>query len=82
MFGNVPNFTNVWCIAEIEGVGTSGQAFYFKGSAQNKCFYIIDKITGFANFAVVTNILRLTDEQAKDYAYLNSQGFLLMKDEE
>lgn len=82
MFENVSNFTNVWCIAEIEGVGTSAQTFYFKETAQNKCFYIIDKITGFANFAVVTNILRLTDEQAKDYAYLNSQGFLLIKDEE
>jgi len=82
MFENTSSFTNVWCIAEIEGVGTSAYAFYFNRPAQNKCFYIIDKITGFANFAVVTNILRLTDEQAKDYAYLNSQGFLLTNDEE
>lgn len=82
MFENISNFTNVWCIAQIEGVGTSAQTFSFKSTAQNKCFYIVDKITGFANFAVVTNILRLTDEQARDYAYLNSQGFLLINDEE
>lgn len=82
MFENISKFTNVWCIAQIEGVGTSAQTFYFKNAAQNKCFYIVDKITGFANFAVVTNILRLTDEQAGDYAYLNSEGFLLINDEE
>lgn len=82
MFENISSFTNVWCIAKIEGVGTSAQTFCFKNPAQNKCFYVADKITGFANFAVVTNILRLTDEQARDYAYLNSQGFLLINDEE
>ena len=80
MFENISNFTNVWCIAEIEGIGTSTRPFLLSRSAQNKCFYIVDKITGFANFEVVTNILRLTDEQARDYAYLNSQGFLLIND--
>ncbi len=82
MFENISMFTNVWCIAQIEGIGTSAQTFSFIDAAQNKCFYIVDKITGYAGFMTVTNILRLTDEQARDYAYLNSQGFLLINDEE
>lgn len=82
LFENISIFANVWCIAEIEGSETSTRPFRLSRPAQNKCFYIVDKITGFTNFEVVTNILRLTTAQARDYEYLTSQGFLLINDEE
>ncbi len=73
--------TNVWVLAEITGQGTSGTQFVGITSAQNKCFYITEKITGFGGFQSVTNVLQVTDEQAHSYEYLSSQGFLVVESE-
>jgi len=73
--------TNVWVLAEITGQGTSSTQFAGITSAQNKCFYITEKITGFGGFQSVTNVLQVTDEQARSYEYLSSQGFLVVESE-
>ena len=81
-YGNVARpLTNVWILAEITGQGTTSTPFVGITSAQNKCFYITDKITGFGGFQPVTNVLQVTDEQAHSYEYLSSQGFLVVDSE-
>ena len=73
--------TNVWILAEITGQGMSSTQFVGITEAQNKCFYITEKITGFDGFQSVTNVLRVTDEQARSYEYLSSLGFLVVESE-
>lgn len=75
------SLTNVWILAEITGQGTSGTQFTGITSAQNKCFYITEKITGFGGFQNVTNVLQVTDEQAHSYEDLSSLGFLVVESE-
>ena len=73
--------TNTWILAEITGQGMSDKQFVGITSAQNKCFYITEKITGFGGFQSVANVLQVTDEQARSYEYLSSLGFLVMESE-
>lgn len=81
-YGNIANpNTNVWILAEITGQGTTSTQFVGITSAQNKCFYITEKITGFGGFQSVTNVLQVTDEQAHSYEYLSSLGFLVVESE-
>lgn len=72
---------NVWILAEITGQGMSSTQFVGITSAQNKCFYITEKITGFGGFRSVANVLQVTDEQAHSYEDLSSLGFLVVESE-
>lgn len=73
--------TNTWILAEITGQEVSNKQFIGITSAQNKCFYITEKITGFGGFQSVTNVLQVTDEQARSYEHLSSLGFLVVESE-